>query len=84
VKDIHDDSITSVTSCTDGLYLLTNSRDNKLKLIDTRMFKVVSTFEDENYHNGYSTNRAAISSNGRYAVVGSTNGYVLAFDLIND
>jgi WD40 repeat protein len=43
-KDIHDDSITSVTACPDGQTILTNSLDNTLKLIDIRMMKVLSTF----------------------------------------
>jgi autophagy-related protein 16 len=81
LKDIHDDSVTSITACNDDNYFLTNSKDNTLKLIDARMFQVISTFEDENYINGYSVNQAAISTNGKFAVVGSLSGSIVAFDL---
>ena len=80
-KDLHEDAITSCTITPDEKAILTNSRDHSLKLIDIRNYKVVCTFEDEHYLNGSATNRATVSSDGSYALVGSKNGNVLVFDL---
>lgn len=41
IKNLHDDVITSVNYSQDGNQILTNSRDNVLKLIDIKTFEVV-------------------------------------------
>lgn len=48
----------------DGAQILTNSRDNTLKLIDLRTLKCVTTFENENYINSCNTNSVSISPGG--------------------
>ena len=63
LSDIHYEPITSVKTSGCGCYILTNSLDSRLQLVDTRMFNVVTTFEDNSYRNGYNSNEAAISSN---------------------
>lgn len=41
ISDIHSKQITSISLANDGKTLLTNSRDNTLKLIDTRTFETI-------------------------------------------
>ena len=64
LPEIHDEAITSVKYMPDGNQILTNSRDNTLKLIDIRTFNVVKTLRSEDYSNGNDCNTVAISSNG--------------------
>jgi autophagy-related protein 16-1 len=50
-----------VTFLPDGNKILTNSRDNTLKIIDMRTFEVVKTLEDPfGYSNFSNTNRATV------------------------
>lgn len=65
----------------DGNEILTNSRDNTLKLIDVRTFKVLSTLECDEYTNGHDCNTASISPNGRYVAVGSKKGSLIIFNI---
>ena len=58
-------------------------RDHTLRVFDTRMNKELYKFEHENYKCGSNTNRLCISTNSKYAVVGSQNGNIVIFDLIN-
>ncbi|RUS33655.1 WD40-repeat-containing domain protein [Jimgerdemannia flammicorona] len=59
---------------TDGSKILTNSRDNTLKLIDLRMYEVVSTFQADGYKNGSNWSRACFSPDGQYVSAGSADG----------
>lgn len=54
-----------------------------MRVFDNRMCKEVYKFEHENYKCGSNNNRLCISSNSRYAVVGSQNGNVVVYDLVN-
>lgn len=81
LKDIHDDIVTSVRVSNDGKYLLSNGKDHVLKYIDIRTFKEVHRLENELYTNGSNHNRACLSSDGCYALVGSNNGSLLIFDV---
>ncbi len=56
IKGIHDDSISSIKYLPDTNQIITNSRDNTLKIIDARMFDVVKTIESDNYYNTNDTN----------------------------
>ena len=43
ITGVHTGQITSLAVSTDGRVVLSNSRDNTLKLIDVRMLQVVNT-----------------------------------------
>lgn len=83
IKDSHDDCITALQYMPDSNQIITNSRDNTLKLIDTRTFEVLHTFEHENYTNSNDTNTIGVSSFGTYVSVGSKNGSLLIFNIKN-
>jgi len=76
VDDIHENQITSVCMAPDSMSILTNSKDNTLKLIDVRTFEVRSTFKADEYRNGLNWNRACFSPDGIYAVAGSVDGTI--------
>eukprot|EP00347_Sterkiella_histriomuscorum_P004635 403359707 len=80
---LHDDAVTSAVFLPDGNHILTNSRDNTLKLIDSRTYEVVQTIEDAlNYANPpFTPSRVAVNSVGNIAMVPSSSGHVVAFDL---
>eukprot|EP00698_Gefionella_okellyi_P020141 TRINITY_DN6290_c0_g1_i1.p1 TRINITY_DN6290_c0_g1~~TRINITY_DN6290_c0_g1_i1.p1 ORF type:complete len:557 (-),score=87.51 TRINITY_DN6290_c0_g1_i1:6-1676(-) len=73
---LHSREVTSIHTSSDGNYLLTNSRDNSLKLIDTRTYEVVHTLTAEAHRNGVNWNKACFSSDARYVAVGSADGSV--------
>ena len=80
MTDLHSDAITSVNIMPNGKQIVTTSRDHSVKLIDMATYRVLSTFEHEDYLNGSNTSRAAIASNGKYGVLGSKNGAVIIFE----
>ena len=81
--DIHEDAITSAVFLPDGNQILTNSKDNTLKLIDVRTFQIIQTIEDHiNYSNsGGTSNKVAVNSFGNQVLVPSSSGHAVAFDL---
>jgi autophagy-related protein 16 len=83
MEGLHDNSITSVTLSTDGTKVLTNSRDNTLKLVDIRTHEVIVTMKNENYRNGLSWTRACLSPDGRYAAAGSMDGTLVVWNTLN-
>ena len=79
---LHDDAITSAVFMPDGNYILTNSKDNTLKLLDSRTYEVVQTIEDAlNYSSLGINSRLALNSNGNLAITPSSSGHVVAFDI---
>ena len=81
MKDLHTDTITSVTISADGNYILTNSRDHTLKYIDIRKYEEIAIFENDMYINGSNTNRATLNSNNTYGAVGSRHGNMIIFEI---
>ncbi len=81
MKQLHDEQITSVLNFPDGKYIITNSLDNSLKLLDIRMHKEVKTFEHDDYFCSGKTNPVCLSPGGKYAAVGSKNGKIVVFDV---
>ncbi|KAG0173902.1 hypothetical protein DFQ30_006733 [Apophysomyces sp. BC1015] len=65
---IHTGQITSVSMAPDGSTVLTNSRDNTLKITDLRMYDIVQTFQAETYRNGINC------PDGNYIAAGSADG----------
>ncbi|KAI9265517.1 autophagy protein 16 [Helicostylum pulchrum] len=71
---IHNGQVTSVSMSPDGTSVLTNSRDNTLKIIDVRMYDIVRTFQADSYRNGLNWSRSTFSPDGKYVAAGSTDG----------
>ncbi|CAK4071489.1 unnamed protein product [Aphanomyces euteiches] len=80
MPDLHADQITSVSFTKDGTKLLTNSRDNSLNLLDTRMFDKLSTFTAPSYVCGFNWSKATITPDGQFVAAGSSSGSVLIWD----
>eukprot|EP01101_Sappina_pedata_P003821 TRINITY_DN1543_c0_g1_i2.p1 TRINITY_DN1543_c0_g1~~TRINITY_DN1543_c0_g1_i2.p1 ORF type:complete len:555 (+),score=182.82 TRINITY_DN1543_c0_g1_i2:181-1665(+) len=73
--------ITSVTIFPDGNRILTNGRDDSLRIIDIRKYQVLKTFKDEKYQSGLNWNRACISPTEEYVAAGSANGCVVRWNV---
>ncbi|KAI7895338.1 WD40-repeat-containing domain protein [Mucor mucedo] len=71
---VHSGQITSVSMSPDGNLLLTNSRDNTLKIIDIRMYDIIKSFQSDTYRNGLNWSRSTFSPDGKYVAAGSTSG----------
>jgi WD40 repeat protein len=83
--DFHDDSILAVHFLrTDGQKLLSLSSDGTLKLIDIRMEKILKHFNDtEGFlsHSSYGISKVMTSGGEQLAVVMTSNGNVIAFNI---
>jgi autophagy-related protein 16-1 len=56
IKGVHDSIVSSCQYVPgDGNHIVTSSRDQTIKLIDLRMFKVLATYENEFYYTTYDT-----------------------------
>ncbi|ORZ01381.1 WD40-repeat-containing domain protein [Syncephalastrum racemosum] len=77
---VHSGQVTSVSVSPDGSKLLTNSRDNTLKLVDLRMYDIVATYQAESYRNGANWSRACFSPDGNYIAAGSSDGTLHVWD----
>ncbi|KAI7861127.1 WD40-repeat-containing domain protein [Circinella umbellata] len=71
---VHSGQITSVSISPGGDTLLTNSRDNTLKMIDLRMYNIVATFQAPSYRNGANWSRSCFSPDKSYVAAGSADG----------
>lgn len=81
IKEAHQQQITSVSFTNDGNYILSNGRDNCLKLFDIRKFVNLSTFSHNDYKNMLNFNKACTSPCGQYACAGSSNGNVFIWNI---
>jgi len=82
ISHVHTGQVTCVTCSPDGRTILTNSRDNTLKLIDIRTYEVLCTLKQEDYKNSLNWTRACFSPDGRYAAAGSSDGVVYVWDAV--
>jgi len=78
---IHSGQITSTCISLDCRVVLTNSRDNTLKLVDIRTYEVGQTFTHENFRNGINWSRACMSPDSSYVVAGSNDGQIYIWDV---
>ncbi|GJJ76741.1 autophagy-related protein 16-1 [Entomortierella parvispora] len=74
VTGIHLGQITSVCPSTDGNQVLTNSRDNTLRIIDVRTHETLSVLHADGYKTGTNWSKACFSPDGQYVVSGSADG----------
>ncbi|CAB4380336.1 unnamed protein product [Rhizophagus irregularis] len=78
---IHLGQITSVSVSPDGAKVLTNSRDNTLKIVDLRTYDVEQTLHSDGYKTGANWARACFSPDGRYVAAGSLDGTIFYWNI---
>ncbi|CAJ0745853.1 7495_t:CDS:10, partial [Entrophospora sp. SA101] len=66
LTNIHLGQITSVCLSPDRTKVLTNSRDNSLKLIDLRTYQIEQTLKADGYKTGANWARVCFSPDGKY------------------
>lgn len=81
IKNLHRSNMTSLKFTPDCSKLVTCSTDNCLKVIDLRSTNTLFTLEHQDLSIASSTNKFAISPNGKYCVVGGKSGAVFIFNL---
>jgi autophagy-related protein 16 len=80
ITGLHSAPVTSVCSNPCNRWeLLSNSRDDTLKIVDLRMYTARATLSHSGFANGVNWNRACFSPDGHYVAAGSTdNGVCVA------
>ncbi|KAI8325531.1 WD40 repeat-like protein [Martensiomyces pterosporus] len=79
---IHSDTIMSAWADQNGRWVLTNSRDGTLKLVDSSTLEVAMTMTAPGYYPNRNWARASLSPDERYAMAGSTDGKLYFWDLM--
>ncbi|KAF9964750.1 hypothetical protein BGZ70_005990 [Mortierella alpina] len=74
VTGIHLGQITSVCPSADGSQILTNSRDNTLRILDVRTYETLTVLHADGYKTGTNWSKACFSPDGQYVVSGSADG----------
>lgn len=77
--DVHMDQVTGLTLSPDYCSILTTSRDNSLKLLDMRSFRVSRVFSHPSYSSSY-WNRGCFSFDGNYVIAGSKDGSLFVWE----
>lgn len=76
ITNLHFQQVTSVAISPDENTLLTMSRDNTLKLIDSRMFLPTMTLSAQGFRVPTNWSKSCFSSDGNYICAGSSDGSV--------
>ncbi|KAF9108501.1 hypothetical protein BGX27_008333 [Mortierella sp. AM989] len=74
VSGIHLGQITSVCPSSDGSQILTNSRDNTLRILDVRTYETHTVLHADGYKTGTNWSKACFSPDGQHVVSGSADG----------
>eukprot|EP01100_Stratorugosa_tubuloviscum_P011733 TRINITY_DN5314_c0_g2_i1.p1 TRINITY_DN5314_c0_g2~~TRINITY_DN5314_c0_g2_i1.p1 ORF type:complete len:470 (-),score=164.21 TRINITY_DN5314_c0_g2_i1:80-1489(-) len=80
-NQFHSRQITSLSLVND--FLLTNSTDNTLNLIEIRKMGVLRNLRHENYATGLNWSRACLSPQGMYTAAGGSNGGIFIWNNAN-
>jgi len=81
LAELHVGQVTSVSISPDGTKILSNSRDNTLKIVDIRTYEVLNRFSNENYRSGVNWNGACWSPDGSYVIAGGIDGTIFIWDV---
>lgn len=74
--------VCSLDISSDGRYILANTRDQVVSIIDTRMTaSVVHNFQEEGFHNTCEYNKAVFSPDGNYIAVGSNEEEIYVWNI---
>ncbi|KAJ3326340.1 hypothetical protein HDV06_000216 [Boothiomyces sp. JEL0866] len=76
ISGIHFGQITSVQVSSDYRKVMTTSRDNTIKIMDTRMFMTLSTCMALGYKVHSNWSKSCFSSDGSYVASGSSDGSI--------
>ncbi|TDH71488.1 hypothetical protein CCR75_001802 [Bremia lactucae] len=79
LRNLHTEQTTSVSF--GGTYLLTNSRDHSLKVIDPRTYGVLRELRHLDYHCGFDWAQASLSPDSRYALAGGVSGALFIWNV---
>jgi len=79
----HTSPITAIIAMPNQNEVLTNSRDNSLKLIDIRMMDVVRSFSAPNYRVGTDWSSPCVAPDGQHIASGGSDGGLLIWR-VND
>jgi len=82
ITSVHSGQVTCVRCSPDGRTILTNSRDNTLRLFDVRTRELLCAMKQDEYKNGLNWTRACFSADGRYIAAGSSDGTVYVWDAV--
>jgi autophagy-related protein 16 len=74
VEDIHSKQLSAVCGSADGLYLLTASRDDTLRLLDVRTFRPIHCYKHKYYRSTLSGTRPAFSPDASLVCAGAADG----------
>jgi autophagy-related protein 16-1 len=81
MENVHEGGITFVQfDPSNATQVMTNGKDNCLKLIDMRTGTTISTFRDTDFHSSYNWSACAMSPNGMYvASVSGVSGHLFVW-----
>ncbi|PRP75660.1 hypothetical protein PROFUN_15626 [Planoprotostelium fungivorum] len=80
LDSLHSDQVTSVCLSPDSTTLLTNGRDNLLKLVDLRTNQEIGCFKDEGYKSAAIWNKASFSPDGQFVIAGGNDGKLFVWN----
>lgn len=82
LSSLHSGQVTSIVCSPDSLgnTILTNSRDNTLKLVDVGTQKTIQIYKHDNYINPANWSKATMSPDGQYIAAGSTDGGIYIWE----
>mmetsp|Transcript_23823 Transcript_23823/g.52035 ORF Transcript_23823/g.52035 Transcript_23823/m.52035 type:complete len:196 (-) Transcript_23823:188-775(-) len=78
---VHAQQVTSLSLAPNGCEMLTNSRDNSLKILDTRSFEISKLLKAPTYHAGTNWSQACFSPDGQQVAAGGADGSLHFWDL---